>query len=84
MSHLNANNILIENQHGFRAGNSCAVQLITLTEDILHALEQRKQVDIILLEFAKDCTLLYPTRIYLWNYNTMELEIISLTGSGHG
>ena len=53
MSHLNANNILIENQHGFRAGYSCVSQLITLTEDILHALDQRKQVDIILLDFAK-------------------------------
>ena len=53
MSHLNANDILIENQHGFRAGHSCATQLITLTEDILHALDHQKQVDIILLDFAK-------------------------------
>ena len=53
MSHLNSNNILIENQHGFRAGHSCATQLLTLTEDILHALDQKKQVDIILLDFAK-------------------------------
>jgi len=53
MNHLNANNILIENQHGFRAGHSCATRLITLTEDILHALDQRKQVDIIPLNFVK-------------------------------
>ena len=53
MSHLNANDILIENQYGFRAGHSCATQLITLTEDILHALDHQKQVDIILLDFAK-------------------------------
>jgi len=46
LSHLNANNILIDNQHDFRAGHSCATQLITLTEDILHALDQRKQVNI--------------------------------------
>jgi len=53
MNHLNANNVLIENQHGFRVGHSCTTQLITLTEDILHALDQRKQVDIKLLDFAK-------------------------------
>ena len=53
MSYHNANDILIENQHGFRAGHSCATQLITLTEDILHALDHQKQVDIILLDFAK-------------------------------
>jgi len=47
MNHLNANNVLIENQHGFRADHSCATQLITLTEDIL------KQVDIMLLDFEK-------------------------------
>ena len=35
MIHLNANNILIENQHGFRPGRSCATQLIKLTEDTL-------------------------------------------------
>ena len=49
MNHLNTNNILIENQHGIRAGHSSATQLITL---ILHTLDQRKQVDI-LLAFAK-------------------------------
>ena len=53
MSHLNANDILIENQHGFRAGYSCATQFITLTEDVLHAVDHQKQVDIILLDFAK-------------------------------
>ena len=53
MSHLNANDILIENQHGFRAGHSRATQLVTLTEDILHALDYQKQVDIKLLDFTK-------------------------------
>ena len=53
MTHLSSNNILIENQHGFRPGHSCATQLITLTEDILYALDHQKQVDIVLLDFAK-------------------------------
>ena len=38
MDHLNQNNILIENQHGFRSNHSCVTQLITLTEDISFAL----------------------------------------------
>ena len=53
MDHLNQNNILIENQHGFRANHSCVTQLITLTEDISLALDHHKQIDIILLDFAK-------------------------------
>ena len=39
MDHLNQNNILIENQYGFRANHSCVTQLITLTEDISLALD---------------------------------------------
>ena len=53
MNHLNNNNILKENQHGFRANHSCVTQLLTLTEDISYALDHRKQVDVILLDFAK-------------------------------
>jgi len=34
MEHLNSNNIIIENQHGFRSGHSCQTQLISLVEDI--------------------------------------------------
>ena len=53
MDHLNQNNILIENQHGFRSNHSCVTQLITLTEDISFALDHHKQTDIILLDFSK-------------------------------
>ena len=53
MTNLSSNNILIENQHGIRPGHSCATQMITLTEDILYALDHQKQVDIVLLGFAK-------------------------------
>ena len=53
MSHLNVNNTLLVNQHGFGDGYSCATQLIILREDILHALDHQKQVDIILLDLQK-------------------------------
>ena len=38
MDHLKCNNILIQNQHGFKQGYSCETQLISLVEDILHAM----------------------------------------------
>ena len=53
MEHLNSNNILIDNQHGFRSQHSCVTQLISLVEDLPYALDQQKQTDVILLDFAK-------------------------------
>ena len=53
MNHLYLNNILIDNQHGFRANHSCTTQLIAFIEDVSHALDHQKQVDIILLDFSK-------------------------------
>ena len=64
MSHLNANNNLIINQHGFGDGYFCATQLVTLTENILHAQDHQKQVDIILLDLQKLLTQ-FCTRGYL-------------------
>ena len=52
MEHLQINNALIENQHGFRTGYSCLTQLISLVEDLLHAMDNQYQIDIILLDFT--------------------------------
>jgi len=51
MEHLNSNNIIIDNQHGFRSGHSCQTQLISLVEDITS--DNPFQVDTMLLDFAK-------------------------------
>ena len=53
MEHLQINNVLIESQHGFRAGHSCLTQLISLVEDLLHVMDNQYQIDIILLDFTK-------------------------------
>ena len=53
MEHLQDNNILSQFQHGFRPGYSCQTQLIDFIENIQHAMDQRKQVDLILLDFSK-------------------------------
>ena len=53
IKHLNSNNILIENQHGFRSQHSRVTQLISLVEDLSYAFDQQKQTNVILLDFAK-------------------------------
>ena len=53
MDHINTNNILISNQHGYRSGFSCQTQLISLTDDIAYAMDNHYQTDLILLDFSK-------------------------------
>ena len=53
MEYLNSNNVLIDNQHGFRSHHSCVTQLISLVEDLSYAMDHQKQTDVILLDFAK-------------------------------
>ena len=53
MDHAQFNNILIDNQHGFRSGFSCETQLILLVEDISYAMDNGFQTDVILLDFSK-------------------------------
>ena len=55
MNHLDAHNILTDSQHGFRPKRSCETQLITTHHDIARLLDRpdTKQVDAILLDFAK-------------------------------
>ena len=40
-------------QHGFRPGLSCQTQLILLVDEILRAMDQHYQVDLIMLDFSK-------------------------------
>lgn len=53
MDHLNKNDIINKNQHGFRPAHSCQTQLLLLTEDILKAMDRKKQIDLVLLDFCK-------------------------------
>ena len=46
-------NILEDHQFGFRSGYSCETQLVTVIKDILAAMDQRCQVDVILLDLSK-------------------------------
>jgi len=51
MSHLCEHQILSEQQYGFKQGHSCETQLINVVEDVQWALDQQKQVDLIMLDF---------------------------------
>ncbi len=55
MNHLDTHNILENSQHGFWPRWSCESQLVTTHHDITRLLDRRdvKQVDTILLDFAK-------------------------------
>ena len=53
MGHLESNNILSELNHAFRKKRSCDTQLILTVNDLSSALDKGKQIDCVLLDFAK-------------------------------
>lgn len=53
MTHLDRHNILNDSQHGFRKRRGCDTQLIITTSDLAASLENKKQVDAVLLDFSK-------------------------------
>jgi len=53
MSHLEAHNILTDAQHGFRRRRSCETQLILTVQDLAQGIEDKQQIDVILLDFSK-------------------------------
>ena len=53
MSHLDAHGILTDAQHGFRRRRSCETQLILTVQDLAQGIEDKQQIDVILLDFSK-------------------------------
>ena len=53
MSHLERNNILSANQHGFRSNRSCATQLSSHLNYMLEGSVEGLEVDSIYVDFAK-------------------------------
>ena len=51
--HLSKNNIIIDEQHGFRQRFSCKTQLITTIHDWAKSINVCRQTDAILLDFFK-------------------------------
>ena len=53
MNHLEHHKIFNQSQYGFRPGHSCQAQLISLVEEIQHALDHYHQTDLFMLDFSK-------------------------------
>jgi hypothetical protein len=53
MNHLEKNNILCPEQHGFRRGRSCETQLLGYVDETTEELERGYQVDTVVLDFSK-------------------------------
>ena len=53
MDHLEEHNTLTDAQHGFRCKRSCETQLIATIQELARELSEGKQLDVILLDFAK-------------------------------
>ena len=51
--HLEDHNIICDKQHGFYSGCSCETQLLITIHDLAQNLNNRKQTDVILLNFTK-------------------------------
>ncbi len=51
--HLHKHDIIFHFQHGFQSGLSCESQLIETVHDWMTALDNKTQIDAILLDFAK-------------------------------
>ena len=53
MDHLEAEELLGENQHGFRRGRSCASQLIQHHHNVLRVMEGGSAADVVYLDFSR-------------------------------
>jgi len=60
------NDRLYEDQHGFRPGYSCEIQLITVCKDIADSLDNGDKIDAIIVNFSERFDLFHgrlPTKI---------------------
>jgi hypothetical protein len=53
MTHLESNNILHSQQHGFRQGRSCESQLLEFAEQLSDHMERGIPADVVAMDFAK-------------------------------
>ena len=53
MDHVDFHNILNHFQYGFRTGHSCETQLINTIEDLAKGVNNRQQLELLILDFSK-------------------------------
>jgi hypothetical protein len=72
------NNIFVDFQHGFRANWSCETQLIITAEEISRHLDDRQQVDLLIVNFSKVFDTVPHQRLLL------KLDHYGVKGNIHG
>ena len=53
VEHLETNNLLSNNQHGFRKGRSCLTHLLKHIDSVIHSILEGNEHDVVYLDFAK-------------------------------
>ena len=53
VDHMTQNELFSPHQHGFIPGKSCIAQLLEILEEIIDAIDQGFDIDIIYLDFTK-------------------------------
>lgn len=53
ITHFEQNNIFSDSQHGFRKRRVCDTQLLILTDELASAPDQRKQIDLVIMDSFK-------------------------------
>ena len=61
-------------QHGFRSGRSCEIQLLNTIDDLAKNLNDRKQTDVILLDFSKAFNKAH-TIVFVLNFHIMAFVV---------
>ena len=76
MKHLEDQNILIDNQFGFRSKHSCKSQLLITINDIAKGIDNNLQIDAAILKLLIEL----PTPDFSINWTNMVLEEMSCIG----
>ena len=63
MDLVDLHKILVHFQHGFRNKCSCETQLVNTTEDLARCLNDREQLDLLVLDFSKPCNIVTHQRL---------------------
>jgi len=53
MSYLNSNELICDDQHGFRSKRSCETQLLTVMEHCTRCVDDGNSIDVVYLDFLK-------------------------------
>ena len=53
MDHLDFHKVLTDSLHGFRQNRSCEIQLAGLVGDLARTLDNKIQIDMVILDFSK-------------------------------